>query len=61
MPRIAAVATRLIEDEGARADQQTALAEAVSSLAGTDPRPPSRRAAARVLSIIEQSPRRMSA
>lgn len=55
--RISAVASRLIEDEGVRAEQEAALAEAVRRLAGSDPRPPSQRAAARVLEIIEQTER----
>jgi lipid-A-disaccharide synthase len=55
--RISAVANRLIEDEGVRAEQQAALAEAVERLTGSDPRLPSERAAARVLEIIDQTER----
>jgi lipid-A-disaccharide synthase len=49
---IAATATRLLEDEHLRQDQQAALAEAVTRLGGVDGRPPSQRAAARVLEIM---------
>jgi lipid-A-disaccharide synthase len=47
--RIAAAAIRLIGDQALRHDQQAALAEAVARLRGSDERPPSQRAAARVL------------
>jgi lipid-A-disaccharide synthase len=50
--RIAAAATRLIGDEALRQDQQTALAEAVAHLRGGDERPPSQRAAARILELL---------
>jgi lipid-A-disaccharide synthase len=50
--RIAAAATRLIGDEALRRDQQAALAEAVARLRAGDERPPSQRAAARVLELL---------
>jgi lipid-A-disaccharide synthase len=50
--RIAAAAIRLIGDEALRQEQQTALAEAVARLRGGDERPPSQRAAARVLELL---------
>jgi lipid-A-disaccharide synthase len=56
--RIAATATRLLEDEGLRADQQAALAEATARLGAVDGRPPSQCAAARVLEVMEAQPRR---
>lgn len=52
--RIAAAATRLIGDEALRQDQQAALAEAVARLRAGDERPPSRRAAARVLELLAE-------
>ena len=54
--RIAAAAVRLIGDEALRRDQQAALAEAVSRLRGSDQRPPSQRAAARVLKLLADRP-----
>jgi lipid-A-disaccharide synthase len=54
--RIAAAAVRLIADEALRRDQQTALAEAVGRLRGDDERPPSRRAAARILELLAERP-----
>ncbi len=57
--RIAATATRLLEDEGLRADQQAALAEATARLGARDGRPPSQCAAARVLEVMaDAQPRR---
>ena len=50
--RIAAAATKLIGDPALRHDQQAALAEAVARLRGDDERPPSHRAAARVLELL---------
>ena len=50
--RVAAAAVRLIGDEALRRDQQAALAEAVDRLRGGDERPPSQRAAARVLELL---------
>ena len=50
--RIAATAARLMTDEHLRRDQQAALAEAVARLGGVDGRPPSHRAAARILEIL---------
>jgi len=50
--RIAAAALRLIGDEDLRHDQQAALAEAVARLRGDDERPPSQRAAARILELL---------
>jgi lipid-A-disaccharide synthase len=55
--RIAMAAVRLIGDEGLRRDQQTALAEAVALLRGSDERPPSQRAAARILELLAERPR----
>jgi lipid-A-disaccharide synthase len=52
--RIAAAAVRLIGDEAARRDQQAALAEAAGRLRGDDERPPSQRAAARVLELLAE-------
>ena len=49
---IAAAATKLLGDEALRQDQQTALAEAVARLRGGDERPPSQRAAARILELL---------
>jgi lipid-A-disaccharide synthase len=54
--RIAAAAVRLIADEALRRDQQTALAEAVGRLRGDDERPPSQRAAARILELLAERP-----
>ena len=42
----------MIGDEALRQDQQTALAEAVAQLRGGDERPPSQRAAARILELL---------
>jgi lipid-A-disaccharide synthase len=50
--RVAAAAVRLIGDEALRRVQQAALAEAVDRLRGDDERPPSQRAAARVLELL---------
>ena len=50
--RIAAAAVRLIGDEALRRDQQAALAEAAGRLRGDDERPPSQRAAARILELL---------
>jgi lipid-A-disaccharide synthase len=50
--RIAATATRLLEDDDLRAGQQAALAEAMARLGATDGRPPSQCAAARVLEVM---------
>jgi lipid-A-disaccharide synthase len=50
--RIAVAAVRLIGDEALRSDQQAALAEAVGRLRGDDERPPSQRAAARILELL---------
>ena len=50
--RIATAAVRLIGDEALRRDQQTALAEAVGRLRGSDERSPSQRAAARILELL---------
>src|SRR5690606_31598355 len=50
--RIAAAALRLLGDEALRQDQQAALAEAVTRLRGDDVRPPSQRAAARILELL---------
>jgi lipid-A-disaccharide synthase len=52
--RIAAAAVRLIGDEALRRDQQAALAEAAGHLRGDDDRPPSRRAAARILELLAE-------
>ena len=52
--RIAAAAVRLIGDEALRRDQQSALAEAVGRLRGNDERPPSQRAAARILELLAE-------
>jgi lipid-A-disaccharide synthase len=49
---IAAAAVRLIGDPVLRRDQQAALAEAVARLRGGDDRPPSQRAAARLLEFL---------
>jgi lipid-A-disaccharide synthase len=54
--RIAMAAVRLIGDEGLRSDQQAALAEAVGLLRGSDERPPSQRAAARILELLADRP-----
>jgi lipid-A-disaccharide synthase len=54
--RIAAAAVRLIGDEALRRDQQAALAEAAGRLRGDDERPPSQRAAARILELLAQRP-----
>lgn len=54
--RIAMAAVRLIGDEGLRSDQQAALAEAVARLRGSDERPPSQRAAARILELLADRP-----
>ena len=54
--RIAAAAVRLIGDEALRRDQQAALAEAVGRLRGDDERPPSQRAAARILELLAERP-----
>ena len=54
--RIAAAAVRLIGDEALRRDQQAALAEAVDRLRGDDERPPSQRAAARILELLADRP-----
>jgi lipid-A-disaccharide synthase len=54
--RIAAAAVRLIGDEALRRDQQSALAEAVGRLRGNDERPPSQRAAARILELLAEGP-----
>jgi lipid-A-disaccharide synthase len=54
--RIAAAAVRLIGDEAARRDQQAALVEAAGRLRGDDERPPSQRAAARVLELLAERP-----
>ncbi|MGH6944783.1 MAG: lipid-A-disaccharide synthase [Geminicoccaceae bacterium] len=51
--RIAAAAARLIEDDRLRQDQVAALAEAVARLGGADQRPPSQRAAERVLELLD--------
>jgi lipid-A-disaccharide synthase len=58
--RIAAAALRLIGDQDMRHDQQAALGEAVARLRGDDERPPSQRAAARVLELMADrtNPRR---
>jgi lipid-A-disaccharide synthase len=56
--RIAAAAVRLIGDEALRRDQQAALAEAVGRLRGDDERPPSQRAAARILELLAEGPNR---
>jgi lipid-A-disaccharide synthase len=53
--RIAAAAVRLIGDEALRRDQQAALAEAVGRLRD-DERPPSQRAAARILELLAERP-----
>jgi lipid-A-disaccharide synthase len=50
--RIAAAAVRLIGDETLRRDQEAALAEAAGRLRGGDERPPSQRAAARILELL---------
>jgi lipid-A-disaccharide synthase len=54
--RIAAAAVRLIGDEALRRDQEAALAEAVERLRGSDERPPSQRAAARILELLADRP-----
>ena len=54
--RIAAAAVRLIGDEALRRDQEVALAEAVARLRGNDERPPSQRAAARILELLADQP-----
>jgi lipid-A-disaccharide synthase len=54
--RIAAAAVRLIADDALRRDQQAALAEAEDRLRGSDERPPSQRAAARVLELLADRP-----
>jgi lipid-A-disaccharide synthase len=54
--RIAAAAVRLIGDEALRRDQEAALAEAVDRLRGDDERPPSQRAAARILELLAERP-----
>ena len=59
--RIAATATRLLEDEDLRRDQQAALAEATSRLGATDGRPPSQCAAARVLEVMADTRTRRTA
>jgi lipid-A-disaccharide synthase len=59
--RIAATATRLLEDEDLRRDQQAALAEATSRLGATDGRPPSQCAAARVLEVMADTRMRRTA
>jgi lipid-A-disaccharide synthase len=57
--RIAATATRLLEDDELRGNQRAALAEAVARLRTSDDRTPSQHAAARVLEIMaEARPRR---
>jgi lipid-A-disaccharide synthase len=50
--RIAVAAVRLIGDEALRRDQQAALAEAAGRLRGSDERPPSHRAATRILELL---------
>jgi lipid-A-disaccharide synthase len=50
--RIAAIASRLLEDAELRGTQQAALAETVTRLRTADGRPPSQHAAARVLEIM---------
>jgi lipid-A-disaccharide synthase len=59
--RIAATATRLLEDEELRVDQQAALAEAMARLGTADGRPPSQRAAARVLEVMADAQQRRTA
>jgi lipid-A-disaccharide synthase len=54
--RIAAAAVRLIGDETLRRDQEAALAEAAGRLRGGDERPPSQRAAARILELLADRP-----
>jgi lipid-A-disaccharide synthase len=54
--RIAAAAVRLIGDEALRRDQEAALAEAAERLRGSDARPPSQRAAARILELLADRP-----
>lgn len=53
---IAGAACRLIDDERLRQDQQSALAEAVARLGGAGERPPSQRAAARILGFWPTNP-----
>jgi lipid-A-disaccharide synthase len=59
--RIAVLAERLIQDEPLRRAQQAALAEAVARLGGGNHDPPSQRAAARVLEILDEGRRRRAA
>ena len=54
--RIAAAAVRLIGDEALRREQEAALAEAADRLRGSDERPPSQRAAARILELLADRP-----
>ena len=54
--RIAAAAVRLIGDEALRREQEQALAEAVDRLRGSDERPPSQRAAARIVELLADRP-----
>ena len=54
--RIATAAVRLIGDEALRRDQEAALAEAAGRLRGSDERPPSQRAAARILELLADRP-----
>jgi len=50
--RIADTAAWLLEDQGPREEQRTALAEAIARLGAAGDRPPSQRAAARVLDLL---------
>jgi len=50
--RIADTAAWLLEDQGLREEQRTALAEAIARLGAAGDRPPSQRAAARVLDLL---------
>jgi lipid-A-disaccharide synthase len=59
--RIAATATRLLEDEDLRQQQRAALAEAIARLGAADRRLPSQRAAARVLEIMADAHQRRAA
>jgi lipid-A-disaccharide synthase len=59
--RIAATATRLLEDEDLRQQQRAALAEAITRLGAADGRLPSQRAAARVLEIMADAQQRRAA
>lgn len=59
--RVATTMARLLEDETLRHRQRQDLAEAAARLGADDPRPPSERAAARVLEILNSEPERRTA